>query len=139
MPDDNAVPENGDLEIVVPPENGARVIDLLVTTDGTVYAPGANLWRSTDHGATWKKLTHFTAGATVIGLEADPRDPKTLWLSLTTWDGAAHGGIYKSTDDGATWQEITGDIPYIKPTVLRFNPATNELWAGGVGLFKLKQ
>jgi hypothetical protein len=35
--------------------------------------------------------------------------------------------------------KFSGDLPYRKPLVLRFNPATNELWAGGVTLFKLKQ
>jgi hypothetical protein len=28
---------------------------------------------------------------------------------------------------------------YIKPLVLRCNPKTQELWAGGVGLFKMKR
>ncbi len=49
------------------------------------------------------------------------------------------GAIYKTIDGGTTWQEITGGIPYVKPLVLRFNPATSELWAGGVGLYKIKQ
>ena len=49
------------------------------------------------------------------------------------------GGVYKTTDGGASWQNITGDLPYVKPLVLRFNSTTNELWAAGVGLFKIKQ
>lgn len=119
--------------------NEAWPFNVVVTPDGTIYCPGQNLWRSTDHGATWKKLTTFKGDGTIVGLEADPRDSKTLWLALTHWDGSANGGVYKTVDGGATWQDITGDLPYVKPTVLRFNPATNELWAAGVGLFKLKQ
>ncbi|MET3871817.1 hypothetical protein J3R74_001687 [Puniceicoccus vermicola] len=34
---------------------------------------------------------------------------------------------------------MAGDIPYNHPQVLRFNPATNELWAGYVGPYKIKQ
>ena len=114
------------------------IFNVMTTADGAVYAAGNNLWRSTDRGATWKQLTKFT-GRTVIGLEVDPRDAKTLWISATTWDGGSAGGVYRTRDGGATWQEITGDIPYVKPMVLRFNPVTRELWAGGVGLYKLKQ
>jgi photosystem II stability/assembly factor-like uncharacterized protein len=119
--------------------NEQWIFNLHVAADGTVYCPGANLWRSTDHGQTWKQLTKFNNGRTIIGLETDPRDPKTIWISTCTWDNSANGAIYKTTDGGVTWEEITGNIPYRKPMVLRFNPTTRELWAGGVGLYKMKQ
>jgi photosystem II stability/assembly factor-like uncharacterized protein len=115
------------------------VFNLLVTGDGTVYCGANSLWQSTDHGTTWKKLGELQPGGTVCGIEADPRDPKTLWASLVTWDLSSRGGVYKTTDGGETWTNITGDLPYVKPLILRFNPATNELWAGGVTLHKLKQ
>ena len=109
--------------------------NLLVSRDGAVFCAGKALWRSADHGATWKKLTDFSPGGTIMGLADDPRDSKTLWVSF---DGGK-GGVYKTTDGGATWTDITGDLPYLYPQILRFNPATHELWAGGVGLFKIKQ
>jgi hypothetical protein len=119
--------------------NEQWIFNLLVTSDGTVYCPGQNLWRSTDHGATWKQLTSFTNGRAICGLEVDPRDPRTIWISATSWDGSSNGAVYKTTDAGATWTDITGNLPYVKPLVLRFNPKTNELWAGGVTLNKIKQ
>ncbi len=115
------------------------VFNLHVTADGTVYCPGKNLWRSTDHGKTWKQLTKVKNDHVIVGLETDPRDPKTVWYAGTTWSGDVEGGVFQTRDGGATWQEITGNLPYRKPTLLRFNPATDELWAGGVGLYKLKQ
>jgi len=51
----------------------------------------------------------------------------------------AMGGVYETTDGGAFWQEITGDLPYRKPLVLRYNPATHELWAAGVCLYKVRR
>ena len=89
------------------------------------------MWRSTDQGKTWTQLTHFTDGVTTVGLETDPRDPKTLWISRTVWGDDAIGGVYKTSDGGTTWKDITGNLPYRKPICLRFNPATNELWAAG--------
>ena len=115
------------------------VFNLHVTADGTVYCPGKNLWRSTDHGKTWKQLTKVKNDHVIVGLETDPRDPKTVWYAGTTWSGDVEGGVFQTRDGGATWQEITGNLPYRKPTLLRFNPATDELWAGGVGLYKIKQ
>ncbi len=115
------------------------IFNALVAADGAVYCGGQNLWRSADHGATWTQLTKFSGGRVIIGLDADPRDAKTLWLSATTWDSSADGAVYRTRDGGATWQEITGDLPYRKPMVLRFNPDTRELWAGGVGLYRIRQ
>ena len=108
------------------------IFDVLVTSDGTVYAPGQNVWRSTDHGATWKQVTHLAKEGTIMGLTTDPRNPKSVWFSNSK-------GIYKTTDGGDSWQNITGDMPFLTPMVLRFNPTTQELWAGWVGLYKTKQ
>jgi photosystem II stability/assembly factor-like uncharacterized protein len=121
-------------------KNEGWPFNVMVTDDGTVYCPGRDLWRSADHGKTWEKLTqHPDDGGVVVGLACDPNDPKRLWHSVCFWDNSARGGVFKSVDAGETWQEITGNIPYRKPVVLRFNPQTQELWAGGVGLYRIKQ
>ncbi|MBN8527271.1 MAG: hypothetical protein J0M02_18210 [Planctomycetes bacterium] len=110
-----------------------------VTPSGAVLAGGKNLHRSTDQGRTWTQVTPFTGDQTIVGIAVDPGDEKRMWISRTTWDSSSRGGIYATSDGGATWREITGDIPFRKPQVLRYNPATRELWAGWVGLYKTKQ
>ena len=115
------------------------LLNLMTTADGTVYAAGKNLWRSGDQGKTWKQISNFKENRSIVGIEVHPKDPRTIWISSVVWSGDAEGGIYKTTDGGATWTEITGDIPYVHPQILRFNPETNELWAGFVGLFKTRQ
>jgi photosystem II stability/assembly factor-like uncharacterized protein len=114
------------------------IFNLEVAPSGNVYAGGNNLWRSTDHGATWKQISKL-AGRTVVGLAIDPEDEQRIWISGVTWGGSDAGGVFRTTDGGATWQEITGDLPYKKPLILRYNPATRDLWAAGVGAFKTKQ
>lgn len=113
--------------------------NLEVTKEGAVLVGGNNLWRSTDQGKSWKKLTSFTGDATIVGIATDPADAKRFWISRTTWDSSDRGGIYRTVDGGATWQEITGDIPFKKPQILRYNAEKRELWAAGVGIFKLAQ
>jgi photosystem II stability/assembly factor-like uncharacterized protein len=112
---------------------------VVATADGTIYCSGRQVWRSTDHGKTWKQLTKLTENRAIVALEINPRDPKTIWFSAATWGLASVGEIYKTVDGGDTWTDITGNIPFVKPLVLRFNPETNELWAGWVGLYKIKQ
>ena len=116
--------------------NESWVFNVAVSPTGVVYCPGANLWRSDDHGATWRKLTSFEGSTAIVGLEINPKDEKVIWLSRASWGTGAVGSVHESADGGATWRDITTDLPYVKPTVLRFNPATGQLWAGGVGLFK---
>lgn len=121
-------------------KNETWPFNLHVTADGTVYCPGNNLWRSTDRGQNWKKLTTLPFdGRTIVAVETDPADPKRLWFATTTWGNTAQGGVYETTDGGASWQEITSNLPYRKPLILRYNPATRELWAAGVCLFKCRR
>lgn len=115
------------------------VFNLMVTADGTVYCPGKQLWRSTDHGTTWTQVSNFTEGGAIVGLEQHPTQPDTLWVSRVGWGDAPTGRISKTTDGGATWQDITGDIPHRNALVLRYDPVSSYLWAGCVGLYRLKQ
>lgn len=121
-------------------KNETWPFNVMVSDDGTVYCPGRDLWRSADHGKTWKRLTkRADDGGVIVGLACDSKDPKRIWHSVNFWDNSSRGGIFKSADAGETWTEITGNIPYRKPVVLRFNPDAGELWAGGVGLYRIKQ
>lgn len=119
------------------------IFNLKTLPDGTIYAVGTTgCWRSTDHGTTWRAIASnlgVKGYPPIIGLEVDPRDPRTIWISGGPSGDAPGGAVWKTTDAGATWTDITGNLPYAKPMVLRFNPATNELWAGHVGLYRIKQ
>ncbi len=120
-------------------KNETFIWNLHATADGTIYCTGTQVWRSTDHGQSWTQMTRFSGGHSIVGLEVHPQNPKTIWVSAVKWGNVPDGIIHKTIDGGTTWQCITGNIPHVKPLVLRFNTDTSELWAGGVGLYKLKQ
>jgi len=115
------------------------IFNVHVTKTGEIYVGGRNLWHSADHGKTWTQLTQFPSDRSVCGIETHPDNPEVIWCSAVTWNSKVEGGVFKSVDHGKTWTEITGDLPYVKPLVLRFNPRTKELWCGSVGLFRTPQ
>jgi len=121
------------------PEVNEWIFNIEVSPKGVAYAGGSShLWRSADGGKTWRMNPYKFRGQTVVGIAVDPADGNRLWVSSTSWGGSDSGGIYESRDAGETWADITGDIPYRKPLVLRYNAAKKELWAAGVGAWKLK-
>jgi len=116
------------------------IFNLHVTADGTVYSLGKQIYRSTDHGQTWKSLAKLPTEGIVVGFEVHPTDAKTMWAVANHWGGPSQlGGVYKTTDGGKSWTDLTLDLPFRRPLVLRFNPQTSELWAGNVGLYRIKQ
>ncbi|GAT32580.1 hypothetical protein TSACC_2979 [Terrimicrobium sacchariphilum] len=120
--------------------NEVFVWNVVVATDGTIYCSGEQLWRSKDQGKTWTRITNFPEKPrAMVGIEVHPTNPNIIWVSRTNWGNLRLGSIHKTTDGGDTWTDITGNIPYVGPQTLRFNPETNELWAGWAGMFKTKQ
>ena len=66
--------------------------------------PESAIYKSTDAGATWKKLG--TGLPTVdmgrIGLAVSPADSNVVYAAIEAADGK--GGIFRSSDKGSTWE-----------------------------------
>jgi photosystem II stability/assembly factor-like uncharacterized protein len=80
------------------------------------------LFRTTDGGRTWQKLTNGLPDDGVTGatdIKMDPNDPNVLYAGF--WErlrlphrfdsGGPNGGIFKSTDGGETWRKLTNGLP----------------------------
>ncbi|KPJ93391.1 MAG: hypothetical protein AMS18_05805 [Gemmatimonas sp. SG8_17] len=80
------------------------------------------LFKTTDGGQTWKKLTNGLpddgrTGATDVKM--DPSNPNVLYVAF--WErlrrpyrfdsGGPNGGIFKSVDGGETWTKLTNGLP----------------------------
>jgi photosystem II stability/assembly factor-like uncharacterized protein len=81
--------------------------------NGAWNGPNSGLFKSTDGGTTWKKLTNglptTQQGLGRIGFAIAPTDPNRLYASV---ESPQYGGIYRSDDAGEHWTKLTGDNRY---------------------------
>jgi len=131
--------------IVVDQTNPNRVY---VAALGHVYNanPDRGVFRSTDGGATWKKVLFNQKMPNDVGaieMAIDPRNPRVLYASLWAtrrppWSVYAPtnlpgGGLYKSTDGGDTWKQLSSGLPtddFVGKIGMAIAPSNpNRIWA----------
>ena len=95
---------------------------LFVAVAGHPYGPNPErgVYRSTDGGASFKKVLFKDDNIGAGDVKIDPSDPNVVYATLwearegpwenAEWSGTG-GGIYKSTDGGQTWQALAGGLP----------------------------
>jgi photosystem II stability/assembly factor-like uncharacterized protein len=96
----HADPRDPDVLYAVSYQRGRRVWSLV---DG---GPGSGLWKSVDHGKTWKRLTKGLPKEHLgrIGLAVAPSEPDRVYAIVEAARGAK-GGIYVSIDAGENWEK----------------------------------
>lgn len=77
---------------------------------------GGGIFKSTDGGASWKKLTEGLPEVVQANLAIAPSNPRRLYATVAGGatggggrGGAGGTGFYRSDDAGATWTRITTD------------------------------
>jgi photosystem II stability/assembly factor-like uncharacterized protein len=102
--------------IRVDPANCDRVY---VAALGHPYGPNRErgVFRSTNGGASWRKVLFRDDRTGAVDLTMDPANPQVLYAALwqvlrTPWSlssGGDTGGLFKSIDGGNTWTELTAN------------------------------
>jgi hypothetical protein len=67
---------------------------------------GTGIWKTTDHGVTWRHVYTAIASGEVPAIAIDPFNYQTMYA--TRFSGG--GGVIKSTNGGETWAAITTPI-----------------------------
>ncbi|RME45981.1 MAG: glycosyl hydrolase, partial [Caldilineae bacterium] len=67
--------------------------------------PGSGIWRSTDGGETWEKLSKGLPQGNLgkIGLAISPQNPDILYAAIEL--NRRKGAVYRSTDRGSSWEK----------------------------------
>lgn len=116
--------------IIIDPKDENRIF---VAALGHPYGPNEErgVYRSTDGGATWRRVLYKDENTGAIQVEFDPNNSQIIYADLWAarqgpwengaWQGPA-SGLYKSTDGGETWRQLTKGLP------------TFELGLGRIGM-----
>lgn len=79
--------------------------------NGAWQGPESGLFKSTDGGNTWRKLTKglptFEQGLGRIGFCVAPSNPNRLYATVDA--SPQLGGVYRSDDAGESWRRVSND------------------------------
>ncbi len=98
--------------VVHPTDPNVVYVCALGRTTGPQQERG--VFKTTDGGATWKRVLFVNEDTGCSGLAMDPKNPNVLFAGtwqvvMHTWGmfgGGPGSAIYKSTDAGATWRKV---------------------------------
>jgi hypothetical protein len=98
---------------------------------GLVYLAtgGTGVWRSSDDGATWKRLddAHEPGMASALNVYIATHPRRALFVTCDNSDG------YCSYDDGATWEWVEGTPGWVTPDFTFANGDSTRLYAASWG------
>jgi len=117
----------GACDLVMDPENPDILYAAMHTRERKKWAfdsggPDGGIFRSTDAGKTWTKLTEGLPESTAgIGLAIHRDDPRILYAVIESTEGgnigswrndrSRAGGVFKSTDRGVSWERVSDFNP----------------------------
>lgn len=92
-----------------------------VAAQGALYSHTSErgVYKSTDGGATWKKILFVDDKTGCVELSMDMNNPRVLYAAMNEYgrlpwkviSGGEGSGLYKSTDEGATWKKFIQACP----------------------------
>ena len=116
-PDADPLTEAGRWELF-----GRGVLNDVFFVDGTYgWAAGTGVWKTTDGGATWRRIP-LLAGTTLRRIVFADRN--------RGWALGHDNRVLRTEDGGETWQPALGGDNLDGPPVLEFQ-APDDLWSGG--------
>ncbi len=107
---------------------GSRVVSLETTSTNFILAGTweGNIYRSTDDGSLWTKITNTPFASPLF----------FLYEYEATIIGGAQDGLYLSLDEGDTWMALSLDVsPYVPSSVTSTLPGSLFVSTNGRGVY----
>jgi len=94
------------------PTGGNKIIRAVPNKEGDVWvATSSGLYRTTDSGASFSKISNVTYCQSIgFGKAAPDKTFPTIFIWGRVTGGVANSALYRSTDEGATWLRINDDM-----------------------------
>lgn len=134
----------GCTDVVIDPKNPKIMLASMWSFRRTPHSftsggSGGGIFRSTDGGTTWTKMSKGLPAGDVgrIAIAMSPVDPKTVYASVE----AKESGLYVSTDGGLSWQRryVGGAVdirPFYFSRIVCDPKDKNVIYKHGVGLYR---
>lgn len=98
--------------------------------------PGSALWKTSDAGASWKRLTKGLPEGELgrIGVNVYRKDPRIVYAVV---EHAKETGVYRSEDKGESWTKMSGTNP--RPSYyskIHVDPSNDQrVWVLGARMY----
>ncbi len=134
-------PDVGATDLVMDPRNSQVIYAALYQRRRAPWGfngggPGSAIYKTTDGGRTWTKLTTGIPEGNRgrIGLDVYRKNPDVVYARI---EHATESGVYRSADAGATWRKLSSTNP--RPmyfSQMRIDPNDDSrIYVPGVQLF----
>lgn len=86
--------------------DGAWVTPYIISpaNNSTLYAGYADVWKTTNKGNSWSKISTISTGSKIRSMAIAPSNTQVLYV-------ADPDQIWKTTNDGSNWTEVTNNLP----------------------------
>ncbi len=90
----------------------------------TLYVGMNNVWKSTDQGSNWTKISSMNSSSKIRSLAVAPSNSQVIYA-------ADPSNIWKTTNGGTSWSDITGGLPVSASSITYVsvkNDDPNTVW-----------
>jgi photosystem II stability/assembly factor-like uncharacterized protein len=94
---------------------------VFVAATGALFGPGGErgVYKTTDGGATWKRVLSGDENTGANDIVISPKDPSTMFASMYARrrseccfnGGSTSNALWRSQDNGETWSKVEGGYP----------------------------
>jgi photosystem II stability/assembly factor-like uncharacterized protein len=123
--------DTGGTELVMDPTNNKVIYAATYQRRRSTWGfngggPGSAMWKSSDAGRTWTKLTNGVPAGSLgrIGMDVYRANPNIVYARI---EHETESGTYRSDDAGATWRKMSNTNP--RPmyfSQIRIDPTTDS-------------